>query len=603
MMGPQGTLRRTAFGGLLLAVLGLMTASELVLGVATYQRLRHELEADLAERLVHVARMIALGTDTPLVTQFREGDEQLPAYRLVANRFMGLARAAGVERAYVVGERLQTLVDSSPAATVGHIRYALLANRAEVDAARAGQPTATPIYQDEEGRLRLSALAPLRGTDGRVVALAGVDATPEFFASLRSLRRQMALLGLVSVLAAGVGGLLLVRQVSRRLTRLRETISHVSRGDFGRRVGLTTPDEIGALGRDLDGMILSLVETRDYYESVLRSADVGLLSTDREGRVIGANPRAAQLLSEDGPSLAGRPLAEVLAREPRLLAMATDLLRGGPGPTALEVPLQGGPSSGGRLVAAVATQLQQVGEWTGLILSLSDVTDLRMLERRMRRNERLAGLGSMAAGLLHELRNPLASMTIYLDLLRPLAAAGEGQEILDRAIVEAARLDRFLQDFQVFAGLRPLRREWVQAAEMLDEATAGLAPQAGVRLERLLEDGVVLHVDRGLMAHAVRNLIVNALEAAAPEGRVKVELRREARSVVLHVADDGPGVPEHQMERIFDPLFTTKPAGTGLGLTIVERVAEAHGALLEVRNTMPGGARFSIRWPAEDVRA
>ncbi len=602
-MGPQGTLRRTAFGGLLLAVLGLMTASELVLGVATYGRLRRELEADLAERLVHVSRMIALGTDTPLVTQFREGDEQLPAYQLVAARFTALARAAGVERAYVVGERLETLVDSTPGATVGRVRYALLANRAEVEAARGGKPTATPIYQDEEGRLRLSALSPLRGTDGRVVALAGVDATPEFFASLRSLRRQMALLGLVSVLAAGAGGLLLVRQVSRRLARLRETISHVSRGDFARRVGLTTADEIGALGRDLDGMILSLVETRDYYESVLRSADVGLLSADREGRVIGSNPRAAELLSEEASTLAGRPLAEVLAREPRLLALATDLLRKGQGPTALEVPLQGGPSSGGRLVAAVATQLQQVGEWTGLILSLSDVTDLRMLERRMRRNERLAGLGSMAAGLLHELRNPLASMTIYLDLLRPLAAAGEGQEILDRAIVEAARLDRFLQDFQVFAGLRPLRREWVEATAMLDEATRGLAPEAGVRLERHVDEAIVLHVDRGLMAHAVRNLIVNALEAVGGRGLVEVELRREAQSVVLHVSDDGPGVPEDQVEQIFDPLFTTKPAGTGLGLTIVERVAEAHGAQLEVRNTPPAGARFSIRWPAEDVRA
>jgi two-component system, NtrC family, sensor histidine kinase AtoS len=601
-MGPKRTLRRTAFGGLLLAVLGLMTASELVLGVATYGRLRHELEADLAERLVHVSRMIALGTDASLVTQFREGDEQLPAYRLVAARFTALAQAAGVERAYVVGGRLETLVDSSPGATVGRVRYALLANRAEVAAARGGRPTATPIYQDEEGRLRLSALAPLRAGNGRVVALAGVDATPEFFASLRSLRRQMTLLGLVSIVAAGAGGLLLVRQVSRRLARLRETISHVSRGDFGRRVGPTPPDEIGALGRDLDGMILSLVETRDYYESVIGSADVGLLSADREGRLIGANRRAAQLLSEEASSLEGRPLAEVLGRAPKLLALATDLLQGGQGPTALEVPLQGGPSSGGRLVAAVATRLEQVGEWAGVIISLSDVTDLRMLERRMRRNERLAGLGSMAAGLLHELRNPLASMTIYLDLLRPLAATGEGQELLDRAIVETARLDRFLQDFQVFAGLRPLRREWVEAVGMIDEATQGLAPPAGVRLELRLDEAIVLHVDRGLMAHAVRNLIVNALEAVAPRGRVLVELLREPESVVLHVADDGPGVPEGQLEQIFDPLFTTKPAGTGLGLTIVERVAEAHGAALEVRNTPPAGARFSIRWPGEDAR-
>src|SRR5260221_13446489 len=107
---------RPAFGGLLLAVLLLMTVSEVALGIATYSRLRRELEADLAQRLVNVAKLLALGTDVSLVTQFREGDEQIPAYQLVASRFVTLARAAGGDRAYVVGDRLDTPVGSWPAA-------------------------------------------------------------------------------------------------------------------------------------------------------------------------------------------------------------------------------------------------------------------------------------------------------------------------------------------------------------------------------------------------------------------------------------------------------------------------------------------------------
>jgi len=595
-------LRRSAFSGLLLAVLALMTASELLLGVWTYGRLRRELEADLAQRLVHVSELIALGTDVPLVTQFREGDERLPAYRLVGSRLLALARAAGVERAYIVGSGLETLVDSSQGASVGRVRYALLANRIEVDAARGGRATPTRIYQDEEGRLRLSALAPLRDAMGRVVALAGVDATPEFFASLHSLRQQMAILGLASLIGAGAAGLLLVRQVSRRLVRLRETISHVSRGDFAQRVGVTAGDEIGALGRELDTMILSLVEARDYYESVLASADVGLLSTDREGRVIGANPRAAELLSGQTTAFIGRPLSEVLANEPRLLEFASSLLRGDLGPSAGEVPIRGGPSGGGRLVAAVATRLMQVGEWTGLILSLSDVTDVRMLERRMRRSEHLAGLGSMAAGLLHELRNPLASLTIYLDLLRSLTAPGEAQDILERAILEGARLDRFLHDFQVFAGLRPLRREWVSVAEIVAEALEGLAHPPGVEVVCNVDGPTALLVDRGLMTHAIRNLLANAIEAVGAKGHVRVAFQRQKDSAELTVRDDGPGIAPDQLERVFDPMFTTKPAGMGLGLTIVERVAEAHGASLEVRNEEPAGTTFKVRWAAKDVR-
>src|SRR5262245_63634615 len=124
---------RPAFGGLLLAVLLLMTISELALGVVTYWRLRQELEADLAQRLVNVARLLAVSTDVRLVTQFREGDEQLPAYKLVATRFAAFGRAAGVERVYVVDDRLQTLVDSRPEPSVGRERYALLANRVEVE--------------------------------------------------------------------------------------------------------------------------------------------------------------------------------------------------------------------------------------------------------------------------------------------------------------------------------------------------------------------------------------------------------------------------------------------------------------------------------------
>lgn len=589
---------RPAFGGLLLAVLLLMTVSEIALGVATYWRLRKELEADLAQRLVNVARLLALGTDVRLVTQFREGDEQLPAYQLVASRFVALGKAAGVERVYVVDDRLQTLVDSLPGASVGRERYALLANRVEVEIAKSGVATPTRIYQDEEGRLRLSALAPLKAVDGRVVALAGVDATPEFFASLNTLRRQMVLLGTASLLTAGAAGLLLVRQVSRRLRRLRRLVSRVSRGDFAERVGpIRGGDEIAALGEDLDGMVAALVASRDYYESVLGSAEVGLLAADRQAHVIGANARAAEILAVEAGQLVGKPLGEILAGEPRLLEFVGSLLRGEGGPRAEEVPLQGGLPSGGRLVAAVGSRLRQGGEWTGIILSLSDITGLRALEKKVRRNERLAGLGSMAAGLLHEIRNPLASMTMYLDLLRPLSAAGEGQEILDRAMAEAIRLDRFLQDFQIFAGLRPLRREPVDIREVMNEATAGLSPVPGVQLIRDLGERTVLSVDRGLLAHAVRNLLVNALEAVGQEGVVVMDLKREGPEVVLRVTDDGPGISDESIEQIFDPLFTTKSGGTGLGLTIVQRVAEAHGASLEVRNAPGGGASFSMRWP------
>jgi signal transduction histidine kinase/HAMP domain-containing protein len=594
--GHASKPRRPAFGRLLLVMLGLTMVSELLIGLAIYRRLRTELESDLGLRLVHVAKLLAAGTDPTLVGQFREGDEGLAAYRMVADRFAALARAGGVERAYIVDGGLQTLVDTAPGSAPGRMRYALLANRVEIEAARHGTAMPTRLYRDEEGRQRLSALAPLPAAPGRPVAFVGVDANPEFFTSLGALRRQMALLAAAGLLTAGAAGLVLIRQVSRRLNRLRDVVSRVARGDLAGRVGFAGRDEIDALGQDLDGMVISLVAARDYYEAVLASADVGLLATDRRGKILGANPRALALLAPGTQTLAGQSVTELLRDEEAVAGLVAAVLAGEAAPLASECALAGGPLAGGRLVAATASRLEQGGEWSGVILAVSDVTDLRALESKVRRHERLAGLGSMAAGLLHEVRNPLSSMTLYLDLLKTFTLEGEGQEILERATAEASRLDRFLKDFQIFAGLRPLRLQWIDVPTVVESAMDGLVAEELARVVRTPGVRAAVHADPGLLAHAIRNLVVNGLQAAAPEGLVTVKAEQEGGMVLITVSDDGPGIAEEKRERIFDPLFTTKSSGSGLGLTIVQRVAEAHGATVEVRNRPEGGAVFVLRF-------
>jgi signal transduction histidine kinase len=156
-----------------------------------------------------------------------------------------------------------------------------------------------------------------------------------------------------------------------------------------------------------------------------------------------------------------------------------------------------------------------------------------------------------------------------------------------------------LQDFQIFAGLRPLRLQWIDVARVVEAALDGLVPGGSPRIVRKLEVSAAIHADAGLLAHAIRNLVVNGLQASAPEGLVTIEAEEDGGMVLITVSDDGPGVPEGGRERIFDPLFTTKSSGSGLGLTIVQRVAEAHGATVELRDRPEGGAVFVLRWPRE----
>ncbi|MBI3932104.1 MAG: PAS domain-containing protein [Acidobacteria bacterium] len=588
-------MRRPAFGALLLAILGLLTATELALGTLVYRRLREALEADLGRRLVHVSQLLATGVDAPLVDQFRDGDEALAAYGIVRERLAAQARAAGVERAYVFDRALATRLDTGPKAP-GSALYALLANRLEVESAAAGRAAATRLYRGEDGSLRLSAFAPVV-REGGVGLLVGVDASPDFFASLAALRRQMLLLGGASLAVAGLAAMLIVRQVGERLGRVRRAVSRATRGDLTARAEVAGADEIGALGRDLDAMIATMVDARDHFAAVLGSLEAALLATDTSGVVTVANASARRLLGRD--DLLGRPLTEVCADEPALGAFVRVALAGGQTAGA-EVALGGGLPAGGRVVAASASPLVRSGERAGLALSLLDVTELRLLERRARSNERLAALGGMAGGLLHEIRNPLASMMVYLDLLRaPLAGEAEPREVLDRAIADGERLARFLEDFQIFAGLRPLRLETVDLPRAARAVAAALAWPPAVACSVQGEDGVALVADRRLLEHALRNLLRNALEALTERGgRVDVVVAREEGVVVVGVTDDGPGIPAEEVERILDPLFTTKSRGTGLGLSIVQRVLELHGGTLRVESPAGGGASFRLRFPA-----
>ncbi len=587
-------VRRPTLGRVLLTVLALAALSQLAVFVWLYGRLQRQLEADLANRLEHVSALLAQSVDVALVSQFGPGDEGLAAYALVRDRLAAQAAAAGASRAYVFDAESRTLVDTDTSQAPASVRHRLLAQRAELGAAFAGRAAATRLYEDADGRRRLSAFTPLRDRAGRVAAVLGVDAPPSFFAALATLRREMLVLGALGLALAALAGTVVVRQVEARLSRLARSAARAARSDPRVSALPRADDVIAALGRDLEALVAALAAAREYQQAVLGSLDVGLLTCDGDGLLTLANERAHELLGARQGSLAGRDVGEVLAAEPALLALVRRATEGG---TALRAELASGagPAAGGRLLAASASRLVQEDRPSGLVLSLLDVTDLRQAEQRARENERLAALGGMAGGLLHELGNPLAALTMYLDLLRPLAPEGEARDLADRALREDARLREFLEDFRVFAGLSPLRLERVDLSAVVSRALEPLASPAAVKWR--VETSGRARGDARLLAHALRNLLRNALEAGAT--RVSVSARGRETEASLVVSDDGSGLGE--LERRLEPFHTTKPHGSGLGLVIVRRVMELHGGRVEVLPGSGAGACFALRWPAGET--
>jgi len=233
----------------------------------------------------------------------------------------------------------------------------------------------------------------------------------------------------------------------------------------------------------------------------------------------------------------------------------------------------------------------------------------RDLSRRAQMAEKLAAVGTMTAGLSHEIRNPLNAAALQLTVLeRRLQKLPRGEqppllEPLHLVRDEIRRLDHILEDFLQFARPREFQPRPVEVATVLTKVLdllEGEAERQRIALERDFESVPAVAGDEERLRQVVMNLALNAIDAAGRGGRVRVACRLEdpgAGEVAIHVDDSGPGVPPDVRERIFEPFFTTKARGSGLGLSIVHSIVAQHRGTITIEDAPSGGARFALRLP------
>ena len=224
------------------------------------------------------------------------------------------------------------------------------------------------------------------------------------------------------------------------------------------------------------------------------------------------------------------------------------------------------------------------------------------------RRNRLAELGEMAAGVAHEIRNPLGGIRLYAGLLeRDLIRDPERLGLLRRLLDGVGQLDRIVGEMLDFTRrIVPQPRE-VEAERLLEAALEAALPApgaaGGVRVLRRYVPALRVRADPHHLHRALLNLVLNALEAMPEGGTLILAAADLPEGVELRVEDSGPGIPPEALGRVFDPFFTTKARGTGLGLAIVQQVAEAHGGSAEAGNRPGGGACFRILLPQGRVPA
>jgi two-component system, NtrC family, sensor histidine kinase HydH len=230
------------------------------------------------------------------------------------------------------------------------------------------------------------------------------------------------------------------------------------------------------------------------------------------------------------------------------------------------------------------------------------------LHARLREVERLATAGELAAGMAHEIRNPLAAIVNATALLTDEAAltAEERAATLAAVRTEARRLNRILSDFLHFARPQEARRtsgdirEVVQHVSALIRDDHSRAPRVDVRVA---VDPMVprFAFDRDQVTQVLWNVALNGVEAMNGRGRLSLEVARQNGDVALAVSDTGPGISRAELARVFEPFYSGKPNGSGLGLTIAERIVAAHGGRIEIDAPPGGGTRVTLIFPVEAV--
>ena len=354
---------------------------------------------------------------------------------------------------------------------------------------------------------------------------------------------------------------------------------------------------------------LDLNKLEILHESIINSIDSGLIVLDNAERVILFNPTAEQLFKIHADQIIGRSLATVLPVLRQHLQTARAIRPSVNTPPFMDIPYTQPGDVRIYLRFSISPLRYSLGDSGGKILVLQDVTEIKRIEGNMKKVEGLALVGEMAAGIAHEIRNPMASISGSIEVLKE-GLAWDSIESRLMAIVsrEIDRLNQLISDFLIFA--RPKETKWVTfdlnqvVLESLELLKNSQGWHENIVIVTHFEDTVVIESDSGQVKQVLWNLFLNACDAmpgggtlfittkSAPEGSEST-----TRNVVIVIRDTGDGFDEKALAGIFTPFFTTKEGGSGLGLATVKRIIDQLEGRVSGNNHPEGGAEIVIVLP------
>lgn len=427
-------------------------------------------------------------------------------------------------------------------------------------------------------------------------------------------RLTLTLALLLTLFSAVVLAFLLAERLSAPLSALAESTRAIAKGDYTKLNPVKSRDEFGVLTQSFNTMTRQLAEASDamsrnqqqlenaktYLESILGNLTSGVITLDERHHLTTLNAAAAEMLAVQAESLRGLRAAEWSQRVPALKPLVDEALTqfATSRERAWERQIEYARGDGPRTLLVRGTRLP-VSIGSGYVLVFDDITHLIQAQRD-------AAWGEVARRLAHEIKNPLTPIQLSAERLQHKLAANLAPaeaDILRRStqtiVAQVAALKGMVDDFSIYSRSSRLTEADMDLNELVREVLV-LYESMPVTMIVDLDDSVpVLRADAALLRQVLHNLMQNAIDALTglPSPKVTIVTRRASGGIVLSVADNGTGIADGMLTRIFEPYVTTKPKGTGLGLAIVKKIIEEHHGRVAIENLRPQGACVSITLP------
>jgi two-component system, NtrC family, sensor histidine kinase HydH len=342
----------------------------------------------------------------------------------------------------------------------------------------------------------------------------------------------------------------------------------------------------------------SLSRITVFSEALVKHMPIGLLAVDKRGLIVACNEQAHGLFTGPCSDAVGREASALL---PAAFSQLLDKIDEQTGIVEEDITIFS-EKDATRMWEVVAAAFADDDVPEGKILLARNVTSIRQMEQEVARSRHLNAIGSLAAGVAHEIRNPLSSIKGFAVYFKQrLAGHSDDEETADIMIAETERLNRVISQLIEFARPLTLKRERTNMTDLVrhtvrlvdDEARTNAVKidvQAGENLP-------LVDIDTDSIKQVLLNIFLNALAAMPAGGRLSIELAAQSDFLEVTVSDTGEGIREENLPRIYDPYFTSKPAGTGLGLAVAQKIMDAHAGVVHIESKAGCGTKVVLRFP------